>query len=229
MSRDNFLINNPPQKGVSNPNFGKTDFSKVLKDTAHIRKQNLNENYLRNQIDYKSNIKNQTPSNRIITLNDLKESDSFLNIKSTDNSYNSTSTTAAGNYSARNDVIGKKCLELTNEFRKRNNMSLLKWDDEIWTISLGHSKNMGEKKVPFSHEGFNNRINSLKFSFMAAFENVFYCNGYQSDIAELAVNGWINSPGHRKNMLSNSNHCAIATYKNSNGEYYLTQIFIKKN
>ena len=54
------------------------------------------------------------------------------------------------------------------------------------------------------------------------------CSGYGSAIADMAVNGWINSPGHRKNMLAANTHCAIATYRNVYGEYYLTQIFVRK-
>ena len=55
------------------------------------------------------------------------------------------------------------------------------------------------------------------------------CQGYSEySIAENAVNGWINSPGHRKNLLSNTNSCAIATYRTASGAYYLTQMFARK-
>ena len=128
-----------------------------------------------------------------------------------------------------NDQIGKQCLELTNIFRKKNNLPDLKWDDSIWRIAYTHSKNMGDKKVPFGHKGFNERIRQFPFHYSKAFENVFMCNGYsQYDIAQEGVEGWINSPGHRRNLLSDSTHCAIATYRNTNGEYYLTQMFAKK-
>ena len=128
-----------------------------------------------------------------------------------------------------NDEIGKKCLELTNQFRAKNNLPPLQWDDSIWKISLTHSKNMGDRKVPFGHKGFNERIKNFPFNFSLACENVFMCQGYsQYSIAEMAVNGWINSPGHRKNLLSNTNSCAIATYITSSGAYYLTQMFARK-
>ena len=44
----------------------------------------------------------------------------------------------------------------------------------------------------------------------------------------MAVNGWINSPGHKKNLMSNTTHCAIAVYQNNSGAYYFTQIFTRK-
>ena len=127
------------------------------------------------------------------------------------------------------DEIGKKCLELTNEFRKKNKLPILEWDDEIWRVAYVHSENMGKKKVPFGHDGFNDRIKKFRFYYSFAAENVFMCNGYsQYNIAQMGVNGWINSPGHRKNLLSYSSHCAIATYRSGYGEFYLTQIFVRK-
>ena len=127
------------------------------------------------------------------------------------------------------DNIGKKCLELTNEFRRKNGLSILEWDDNIWRIAYIHSKNMGEGKVPFGHKGFNERINSFPFSFSRACENVYMCQGLsQYNLAENAVNGWINSPGHRKNLLSYTSHCAIAVYRNNYGSFYLTQLFALK-
>ena len=127
------------------------------------------------------------------------------------------------------DEIGKKCLQLTNNFRAKNNLPPLIWDDDIWRIALTHSKNMGEKKVPFSHEGFNERINLFPFYFTEACENVFMGLGYRDyAVAPAAVNGWISSPGHKKNLLSDTTHCAIATYITRRGEYYLTQMFARK-
>ncbi len=56
----------------------------------------------------------------------------------------------------------------------------------IWKISFEHSKNMGDHKVAFGHDGFNKRINKVGFYFSAAFENVFMCQGIsQYDIAKV--------------------------------------------
>ena len=127
------------------------------------------------------------------------------------------------------DEIGKECLKLTNEFRAKYNLYPLEWDDSIWAIALTHSKNMAEGVVPFSHEGFNERVNQFNFTYYKACENVYMCQGYsQYSIAENAVKGWINSPGHKKNLLSDTTHCAIAVYKNNYGEFYLTQLFALK-
>ena len=88
---------------------------------------------------------------------------------------------------------------------------------------------MGDKKVPFSHEGFNERINLFPFNFTLACEKVFTGFGYRDySIGPAVVNGWISSPGHKKNLLSDTTHCAIACYLTIRGEYYLTQMFSLK-
>ncbi len=43
--------------------------------------------------------------------------------------------------------VNKKCLELTNEFRKKKKLPELEWDDEIWRVTYVHSENMGKYKV----------------------------------------------------------------------------------
>lgn len=127
------------------------------------------------------------------------------------------------------DEIGKKCLSLTNKLREKHNLPPLIWDNSIWKIAYTHSKNMGDGKVPFGHKGFNERVDQFNFSCSKACENVYMCQGYsQYNIAENAVKGWINSYGHKRNLLSDTSHCAIATYQNRYGEFYLTQLFALK-
>jgi uncharacterized protein YkwD len=127
------------------------------------------------------------------------------------------------------DGIGKKVLILSNEFRKKNGLPPLIWDDKIWKISYEHSSNMGKKIVAFGHDGFIGRLKKLPYSYRLAYENVFMCSRMQENVvANTAMNTWTNSSGHKSNLLSLSTHSAVAAFRNSKGEYYLTQIFIKK-
>lgn len=52
-----------------------------------------------------------------------------------------------------------------------------------------------------------------------------YNNGFDDPIA-VGVDGWIESKGHRENMLKDMDICAIAVYE-KNGTYWLTQLFGK--
>ena len=90
-------------------------------------------------------------------------------------------------------------------------------------IGVPHNINMAEGKYPVGHEGFQDRMKQVPFFVRSFSENVAY-NYNMGDPVEVAVNGWINSPGHRKNMLSNSNLCGISIYCHY-GRYYFTQLF----
>ena len=122
------------------------------------------------------------------------------------------------------DEIGKKALKLTNDFRKQNGLPPCKWHQSLCDIGKVHSKNMSDGKVPFGHQGFNERVKQYPFRALSAAENVAMSNGLRN-VASVAVNGWIESPGHRKNLLSNNNYCGIGVYRGYNGAYYLTQLF----
>jgi len=124
------------------------------------------------------------------------------------------------------DNIGKEALKYTNEFRAQNGLPPLKWHQALCDIGKIHSKNMGDKKVAFGHDGFHDRVKQYPFFSRSAAENVAMNHGYASkDVAKISVDGWINSPGHRKNLLSNHNYCGIGVYQTFDGAYYLTQLF----
>jgi uncharacterized protein YkwD len=58
-------------------------------------------------------------------------------------------------------------------------------------------------------------------------ENLAFMKGYPDPVS-VAVKGWINSPGHQKNMVGDYNLTGIGIAKNNAGEYYFTQLFVKK-
>jgi uncharacterized protein YkwD len=211
-------LNNYTSVSTSNQRSKKIDIKSILKETAAVRRNNSDYFPQSYNVVPNNNFPSSRPSgqSRFVTLQDLKFKNPDLN------------NVNRGNFNV-NDEIGKKCLQLSNEFRQRNGLPPLQWDDHIWKISFEHSQNMGIYKVKFGHDGFNQRINKLPFHYHQANENVFMCSGVSEwSVSEMGVNGWINSPGHRKNLLSHTTHCAIATYRNNYGEYFLTQIFVRK-
>lgn len=128
------------------------------------------------------------------------------------------------------DNIGKEALKYTNEFRAKYGLPPLKWHQALCNIAKVHSKNMADKKVPFGHDGFNDRIRQYPFLSQSAAENVATNHGYSANqVAKISVDGWIDSPGHRKNLLSNHNYCGIGIYQTFDGAYYLTQLFALAN
>lgn len=63
-------------------------------------------------------------------------------------------------------------MELTNEFRARNNMRPLEWNQELCDLAMPHSKNMALGLVPVGHDGFQDRCNQIRFIRWSACENV---------------------------------------------------------
>lgn len=114
-----------------------------------------------------------------------------------------------------------------NEYRRSLNLPPLELDIRISEQARLHSQAMASGKYPFSHQGFEQRVEAIAstISYRSAAENVAYNQGY-TDPVTVAVKGWIDSPGHQKNMVGNFNLTGIGIAKNAQNEYYFTQIFI---
>ncbi len=112
-----------------------------------------------------------------------------------------------------------------NQYRASKKLPKLKLNAKISKQARIHSQNMAKHQVPFSHNGFAKRVKTISISYKSAAENVAFNSGYDDPVAE-AVNGWIKSPGHLKNIKGKYNLTGVGVAANSEGEYFLTQIFI---
>ena len=82
---------------------------------------------------------------------------------------------------------------------------------------------MADGVVPVGHANFDKRNQQVTFWKRSFSENVAYNMGHADPVA-VAVQGWINSPGHRANMLATNTVCGIAVYCKY-GHFYFTQLF----
>ena len=124
-------------------------------------------------------------------------------------------------------IIGKEAVRLTNEFRRQQGLyTEVEWSDRVAEIGWKHSKLMGDGERPFGHDKFSEE-RATEMGYAASGENVFMCQGVAGvHVAKMAVDGWINSPGHRKNLLGDRwTVCGIGVYRNEHGAWYLTQLF----
>lgn len=113
-----------------------------------------------------------------------------------------------------------------NEHRQSMGLQPLKMNEEANRQAFMHSKNMATGKTAFSHDGFEQRIASIKKTtgwITASAENV----AYGKLTAREVVKGWLNSPGHKKNIEGNYQYTGIGIYKDKNGVTYFTQIFFR--
>ncbi len=123
-------------------------------------------------------------------------------------------------------TLEKSVFDQINRFRVSNGLPTLHLNANISRQARIHSLNMAKGKVPFSHVGFKQRVNDITIGYSGAAENVASNQGY-NDPANQAVVGWLNSPGHLKNVKGNYNLTGIGVVTNKEGEVYLTQIFLR--
>jgi uncharacterized protein YkwD len=117
-------------------------------------------------------------------------------------------------------------LKLVNKHRTDMGLSPLKMNDVIEKAATKHSGNMASQKIPFGHEGFDERMKGISQQLGGATgwaENV----AMGAETAEQAVDMWLHSAGHKKNIEGDYNLTGIGIAKNAQGQLYYTQIFIK--
>ncbi len=92
-----------------------------------------------------------------------------------------------------------------------------------------HSRDMASGRVAFGHDGFKTRVERIaqQLPHKSSAENVATNRGFD-DPAREAVIGWLNSPGHRKNIEGRYELTGIGITKDEKNEYYFTQIFLHR-
>lgn len=124
--------------------------------------------------------------------------------------------------------LEKSVFAQINQYRNSQDLPAIEWNNTIANQSRIHAQEMASGKATFSHDGFKERVQviSQQIRLQTAAENLANNFGY-SNPGEQAVEGWINSPGHQKNMVGNYDLSGIGIAKNPEGTYYFNQIFIK--
>ncbi|WP_257348879.1 CAP domain-containing protein [Pseudalkalibacillus decolorationis] len=125
--------------------------------------------------------------------------------------------------------IEKKVIELTNQEREKAGLSPLKANVKLSKVAQEKSNDMLENGY-FSHNSPNygspfQMMQEFGVSYQSAGENI--AAGQQS--AEQVVKAWMNSPGHRRNIM-NKDVTQIGVGRAKGGEQgiYWTQMFIEK-
>lgn len=116
----------------------------------------------------------------------------------------------------------KQIVDLTNILRARHEAGPVEWHAEAAKVAYGHSKEMSDEQY-FSHTSpvsgdLASRLTNAGVMYSRAGENI--AANYTD--APAAVEGWLNSDGHRKTMLDDVyTHLGVGVYKK-----YYTQNFI---
>ncbi|TAE55063.1 MAG: CAP domain-containing protein [Nostocales cyanobacterium] len=156
----------------------------------------------------------------------LRRSNSTQTVAQTQQSIYSTTQASISKFNSRNSHLEKLVFDQINQYRVSQGLTKLTLDSNISKQARIHSQNMANGKVKFSHHGFEQRVKALPLKYESAGENVAFNVGY-SDPSKEAVIGWLNSPGHLKNIQGKYTFTGVGVATNAKGEVYLTQIFIK--
>jgi uncharacterized protein YkwD len=141
-------------------------------------------------------------------------------------------TTTNSNINAPDPSIVSQILSLTNKFRQENGLAPLRLNNQLTNAAQTHTQNMALQDF-VSHTGadgslVSQRVSATGYKWSLVAENI--AAGYQT--AADVVQGWINSPGHRANLLNASvTELGVGYYflsndtGNENWTYYWTQVF----
>jgi uncharacterized protein YkwD len=123
--------------------------------------------------------------------------------------------------------LEKSVFDQINRYRVSKGLRKLTLNPRIIRQARIHSQNMARHKAPFSHQGFKRRVDAIPLRYRSASENLAFNQGYSDPVKE-AVTSWLKSPAHLKNIQGHYNLTGIGVATNSDGEVYLTQIFVRQ-
>lgn len=122
------------------------------------------------------------------------------------------------------EAMEEQIFELTNIYRHRFDVSPLKQDEAVAEVAYLHSEDMHENQY-FSHttedgKGLKERLEAKDIYYLSAGENI----AAQHTDALAAMEGWLNSEGHREALLyEDYNYLGVGVYR-----LYYTQNFLLK-
>lgn len=140
-------------------------------------------------------------------------------------------------------IVERSILHYTNKERRKRKLKPVVGHRALIKAARGHSRWMG-RTGKFSHTGGGNsapwdRAKRAGYPSASVSENIWQSSGrsglawkskfyWRSDwkLGQAAVISWMNSPGHRKNLLNSEwTHLGVGVSKNKRGKIYLTQNF----
>lgn len=187
------------------------------------KQNNKNEenNKQNSEIEEKNTQKysNPAPPNNV-------QKDKNIAIKNDDNA--KTKTPNNGTFMSQ---VEQLIFQKVNKERLANGVSQLSYNTTMQNYARIKSKDMGDNKY-FNHEDLRGNLITTKMqsdgvSYSAWGENIAYISGNANDLAEQFMKNWMNSEGHRANILSaNFTSIGIGVYKIGD-RVYATQEFYR--
>jgi uncharacterized protein YkwD len=128
-----------------------------------------------------------------------------------------------GNKGRSLDTMESDILKFVNEDRTEHGLSPLRMNELESSLAAKHSLDMSQGKVKFGHDGFNTRARTIQKTLGSSEIGENVAEG--SMTAREVVDGWLHSPGHKKNIEGNFTLTGIGYAADKKGNIYFTQIF----
>jgi uncharacterized protein YkwD len=124
--------------------------------------------------------------------------------------------------------IEREVLTRVNRYRRAEGLPALASDARIAEIARGHSRSMAAGKTGFGHGGWKGRTRLVagKLPYKRVAENVSRHSRDPRQIPAVAVEGWVDSRGHRRNIEGPFALTGVGAAVGPDGSVYLTQIFV---
>jgi uncharacterized protein YkwD len=127
--------------------------------------------------------------------------------------------------------LEQEIFENVNAVREKNGLPQLEWNPDLLAAAREHSRRMVELDFVShddpEHGSAGERLRREGIGWIAVGENIFVMRGVGNPAAK-AVEGWLNSPGHREVMLTRDfRNSAVGVHRRGDGTLYGTQLFTR--
>lgn len=135
----------------------------------------------------------------------------------------------------RTDVVQGNLSQLiyteVNDIRQSYGLQPLRWNGNVANVARQHSQNMADNNF-FSHADPQGntaleRLLAAGVRFNLVAENLAL-NENAPDPVAIAIEGWLDSPGHRRNILRTEVTDTGVGVVRQGEEYFFTQLFIRR-
>ena len=122
--------------------------------------------------------------------------------------------------------LGSQVYAASNAYRKLNGLGSLKREKELDRLAQEHSESMA-RRGKLDHSGASGRTDQVtaRFSVSEKAENVMRTHVKMGRDPQSTLKLWINSPGHRKNLLGPYALSGLGIAQDEMGNIWITQIY----
>jgi uncharacterized protein YkwD len=130
------------------------------------------------------------------------------------------------------DQIERAILELSNQARQQVGVAELHWEPSLSEAARGHCQDMAElnffdhdSPIPRKHDA-GARVQAAGGRAGLVAENLYWSSGHPPDkIAPLALEKWLQSSGHRENLLGGEyTRVGVGVFRRGQ-TFWITQVF----